>query len=98
MRLTCVPFVFSTLLSPHAYYYRIAPQAANRWEEEQLMKSGVVRRTEVALTFDSEEETRVHLLVHDLQPPFLDGRVVFTKQADPVCGDYDYSHGIAVCD
>ena len=48
------------------------------------MKSGVVRRTEVALTFDSEEETRVHLLVHDLQPPFLDGRVVFTKQADPV--------------
>ena len=48
------------------------------------MKSGVVRRTEVAMTFDSEEETRVHLLVHDLQPPFLDGRVVFTKQADPV--------------
>ena len=43
-----------------------------------------VRRTEVALSFESEEEQRVHLMVHDLQPPFLDGRVTFTRQSEAV--------------
>ena len=34
--------------------------------------------------FDDEDENRITLLVHDQKPPFLDGRIVFTKQADPV--------------
>jgi pre-mRNA-splicing factor ATP-dependent RNA helicase DHX38/PRP16 len=29
-------------------------------------------------------QARVHLLVHDLKPPFLDGRMVFTKQLEAV--------------
>lgn len=45
-----------------------------------LFGSGVVRRTEVSLDIDAEEEIRVHLMVHELQPPFLDGRIAFTKQ------------------
>ena len=31
-----------------------------------------------------DNEARVHLLVHNLVPPFLDGRIVFTKQPEPV--------------
>ena len=30
------------------------------------------------------EEERVALLVHDIKPPFLDGRIVFTRQIEPV--------------
>ena len=30
------------------------------------------------------EEERVTLIVHDIKPPFLDGRTVFTKQIEPV--------------
>ena len=30
------------------------------------------------------EEDRVMLLVHDIKPPFLDGRETFTKQTQPV--------------
>ena len=30
------------------------------------------------------EEERVNLLVHDIKPPFLDGRIVFTKQLTTV--------------
>ena len=30
--------------------------------------------------FDNEDENRITLLVHDTKPPFLDGRIVFTKQ------------------
>ena len=30
------------------------------------------------------EEDRVVLMVHDIKPPFLDGRIVFTKQMEVV--------------
>ena len=55
-----------------------------RWEENRLMQSGVVRRTEVATEFSNEDEEKVHVLVHDMKPPFLDSRFVYTRQADPV--------------
>ncbi|PWA89091.1 RNA helicase family protein [Artemisia annua] len=54
------------------------------WEDQQLLKSGVARGTELQTDYDNEEERRVTLLVHDAKPPFLDGRIVFTKQADPI--------------
>jgi pre-mRNA-splicing factor ATP-dependent RNA helicase DHX38/PRP16 len=28
---------------------------------------------------DMEDEARVALMVHDIKPPFLDGRIIFTK-------------------
>eukprot|EP00250_Pteridium_aquilinum_P021702 c25200_g2_i1 orf=163-3891(+) len=55
-----------------------------QWEDRQLLRSGAVRGTEVQTDIDTEEEARVILLVHDTKPPFLDGRVVYTKQAEPV--------------
>eukprot|EP00727_Mastigamoeba_balamuthi_P009636 m51a1_g5295 putative pre-mrna-splicing factor atp-dependent rna helicase prp16 (1262) ;mRNA; r:218527-223351 len=55
-----------------------------KWEEAQMKLSGVVRETRVATEFADESELRVHLLVHAAQPPFLDGRVVFTRLQDPV--------------
>jgi pre-mRNA-splicing factor ATP-dependent RNA helicase DHX38/PRP16 len=55
-----------------------------QWEMNRLLVSGVAQRTAVDLDFHDEEETRVHLLVHDLKPPFLDGGNVFTKQQEPV--------------
>jgi pre-mRNA-splicing factor ATP-dependent RNA helicase DHX38/PRP16 len=30
------------------------------------------------------EEDRVILMVHDIKPPFLDGRIVFTNQVEAV--------------
>lgn len=55
------------------------------WETNRMLTSGVAQRTDFAGNFeDDEEATRVHLLVHDLKPPFLDGRTVFTKQTEPV--------------
>ena len=55
------------------------------WENNRLQTSGVGPRMTVDLDhMDDEGENRVHLLVHDLKPPFLDGKTVFTKQLDPV--------------
>ncbi len=49
-----------------------------------MLRSGAVTRTEYDEDFDEENEARVHLLVHNIVPPFLDGRMVFTKQPEPV--------------
>lgn len=45
---------------------------------------------------DDEEATRVHLLVHDLRPPFLDGRTIFTKQLEPISAIRDPQSDMAV--
>ncbi|KDN53494.1 P-loop containing nucleoside triphosphate hydrolase protein [Tilletiaria anomala UBC 951] len=57
------------------------------WEVNRMQTGGVGPRRFVDLdgvAADAEEEARVHLLVHDLRPPFLDGKTVFTKQIEPV--------------
>lgn len=49
-----------------------------------LVFLGVVHSVDFNEDFDEESIDRVHLLVHNIVPPFLDGRIVFTKQPEPV--------------
>ena len=49
-----------------------------------MILSGVVSRTSVQTEFDDEEDSRVTLIVHNMKPPFLDGRVSFTRQSASV--------------
>ena len=67
-----------------------------QWEMNRLLVSGVAQRSAVDLDFQDEEEIRVHLLVHDLKPPFLDGRHIFTKQQEPVPSVRDPQSDMAV--
>ncbi|KAJ1636504.1 Pre-mRNA-splicing factor ATP-dependent RNA helicase mog-1 [Pavlovales sp. CCMP2436] len=67
----------------------------DRWENDRLRASGVGALGEL----DEDEdnlEIRTHVLVHDLRPPFLDGRVVFSKQAEPVLPVKDPTSDMAV--
>ena len=58
---------------------------ATKWEEERLFRSGAVRQVnERDLDFEEELEFRVHVLVKDMKPPFLDGRQQFSKILKPV--------------
>ncbi|KAL9638359.1 MAG: hypothetical protein Q9164_001609 [Protoblastenia rupestris] len=67
------------------------------WEVNRMLTSGVAQRRDHEQDFeDDEEATRVHLLVHDIKPPFLDGRKVFTKQLDPVPAVRDPQSDMAV--
>lgn len=43
-----------------------------------------MRKLDVEEDFEEENAAKVHLLVHNIVPPFLDGRIVFTKQPEPV--------------
>jgi len=67
------------------------------WETNRMLASNVAQRREFGNDFeDDEEATRVHLLVHDLRPPFLDGRVIFSKQLEPVPAVRDNQSDMAV--
>lgn len=67
------------------------------WETNRMLQSGVAQRRHFDDDFnDDDEGTRIHILVHDLKPPFLDGKKVFTKQIDPVPAVRDPQSDMAV--
>jgi flagellar biosynthesis GTPase FlhF len=59
-------------------------QDQSAWEDNRLLQSGVAVMREVQTVFDNEEDSRVTLIVHNLKPPFLDGRVSFSLQQTTV--------------
>ncbi|KAI8504571.1 Pre-mRNA-splicing factor ATP-dependent RNA helicase PRP16 [Branchiostoma belcheri] len=67
-----------------------------RWEMSRMLRSGVVQRTEFDEDFEEESQRKVHLLVHNIVPPFLDGRMVFTKQPEPVIPVKDATSDLAI--
>ncbi len=59
----------------------------DKWELNRMVTSGTMKmrdNSEIELENMESEQNRVLLLVHDLKPPFLDGRENFTKQTKPV--------------
>jgi pre-mRNA-splicing factor ATP-dependent RNA helicase DHX38/PRP16 len=66
------------------------------WEDNRLLQSGVAVQTEVQTEFDSEEDSRVTLIVHNLKPPFLDGRISYSLQQTTVSTLRDPSGDMAV--
>jgi pre-mRNA-splicing factor ATP-dependent RNA helicase DHX38/PRP16 len=66
------------------------------WEANRMVTSGVATRKGVDLDFEDDSQTAVHVIVHNLKPPFLDGRTVFTKQLDPVNPIRDPTSDMAV--
>lgn len=81
---------------------RVTAKAAQKqrevdaWEANRMLTSGVAQRRDQAQDFDDDESVRVHLLVHDLKPPFLDGKTIFTKQLEPVTAVRDAQSDMAV--
>lgn len=49
-----------------------------------MIIGGAMKRVKEELEDMEEDEQRVILMVHDIKPPFLDGRIVFTKQVEAV--------------
>ncbi|KAI9802187.1 MAG: DEAH-box RNA helicase prp16 [Sarcosagium campestre] len=70
----------------------------DRWETNRMLTSGVAQRRDYddGGLEDDEDGTHIHLLVHDLKPPFLDGRKIFTKQLDPISAMRDPQSGLAL--
>lgn len=69
---------------------------ADMWEQNQMVTSGVKQQGYVDTDFTDENENRIHLFVHNLRPPFLDGQQVFTRQRDPISAVRDPQSDMAV--
>ncbi|CEF67609.1 Pre-mRNA-splicing factor ATP-dependent RNA helicase PRP16 [Strongyloides ratti] len=68
------------------------------WENNRLTTSGVVQRVgDYDDDFGEEtDETAINLYVHNIIPPFLDGRFVYTKQTNPILPIKDITSDLAV--
>ncbi|KAB7499317.1 Pre-mRNA-splicing factor ATP-dependent RNA helicase PRP16, partial [Armadillidium nasatum] len=66
------------------------------WETNRMLTSGVVQKIDYDEDFEEEFANRVHILVHNIVPPFLDGRIVFTKQPEPVVPVKDSTSDMAL--
>lgn len=66
------------------------------WENKQMLQSGYSKQGAVDLDFEEENESRVHLLVHDLRPPFLDGQQQFTARKEAISAVLDPQSDLAV--
>lgn len=66
------------------------------WETNRMLTSGIAQRRELDLDLDETDEGRVHVLLRDLKPPFLDGNMIFTKQLDMVQSVRDPTSDMAV--
>ncbi len=72
-------------------------QDTEAWETNRMLSSGITQRSQLDYDVDlDEDENRIHLLMHDLRPPFLDGRHVFTQQKDPISAVRDPQSDLAV--
>ncbi|CAG9331782.1 unnamed protein product [Blepharisma stoltei] len=59
-------------------------QDNDKWELNRMVSSGTIRLNHAEEDNEDEEENRVILMVHNTKPPFLDGRIVFTTQMEPI--------------
>jgi len=71
-------------------------QDIEKWETNRMVQSGVVTKLTNDPDFDDESESRVHLLVTNIVPPFLDGRIRFTRQFEPVIPVKDATSDMAI--
>ncbi|KAK2986250.1 hypothetical protein RJ640_027345 [Escallonia rubra] len=67
-----------------------------QWDDQQLLRSGAVRSTKVRTEYDDEEERKVILDFHDINPPFLDRSIVLTKQEEPIMPIKDPTSDMAI--
>jgi pre-mRNA-splicing factor ATP-dependent RNA helicase DHX38/PRP16 len=61
-----------------------------------MLNSGVAQHSNVDQDFEEDSDSKVHVLVHDLRPPFLDGTVAYTRQLEPINPVRDVTSDMAV--
>lgn len=81
----------------------VVPSPADRqnadndlWENNRMLNSGVAQHQNVEEDFEDDQDSKVHVLVHDLRPPFLDGTVAYTRQLEPINPVRDVTSDLAV--
>ncbi|CAF1466051.1 unnamed protein product [Rotaria sordida] len=59
-------------------------QDIEKWKKNRMIQSDVVSKLNYGQDFDDDSKSRVHLLLTNVVPPFLDGQLEFIRQFEPV--------------
>eukprot|EP00978_Attheya_sp_CCMP212_P048100 scaffold473204_cov35-Attheya_sp.AAC.1 len=54
------------------------------WEENRLLSSGAAVQGHVSLDINTDDDSRITLLVHQVKPPFLDSKASFSTVREAV--------------
>jgi pre-mRNA-splicing factor ATP-dependent RNA helicase DHX38/PRP16 len=68
----------------------------DKWESNRMLQGGVIQAGDIDQDFEDDQDSKVHVLVHDLKPPFLDGRTAYTTQLEPVNPVRDVTSDMAI--
>jgi pre-mRNA-splicing factor ATP-dependent RNA helicase DHX38/PRP16 len=68
----------------------------DKWETNRMLQSGAISQVHPDEDFEEETEARVNIIVRHMFPPFLDGRITFTKQFEPVIPLKDPTSDMAI--
>ena len=68
----------------------------DKWEENIMIRSGVMARGKINTSTLNEDAERATLKIHNIKPEFLDGKVTFSKQTKQVLTVRDPTSDIAV--
>lgn len=56
----------------------------NKWEMNRMLNSGMCKINNIRADLDEDDDKRVVLMLHDLKPPFLEGKVINGSKAEPI--------------
>ncbi|GMK53866.1 hypothetical protein CspeluHIS016_0104520 [Cutaneotrichosporon spelunceum] len=68
----------------------------DKWENNRMLTSGVIQAGDLDQDFEDDADSKVHVLAHDMKPPFLDGSSIYTRQLEPVSAVRDPTSDMAV--
>lgn len=68
----------------------------DKWENNRMLTSGIITAGDIDQDFEDDADSKVHVLAHDIKPPFLDGSSIYTRQLDPVSAVRDPTSDMAV--
>ena len=56
----------------------------NKWELNRMLTSGLFKVNNIRTDLEEDDDKRVVLMLHDIKPPFLEGKIINGKMNEPL--------------
>jgi pre-mRNA-splicing factor ATP-dependent RNA helicase DHX38/PRP16 len=56
----------------------------NKWELNRMLTSGLFKINNIRMDLEEDDDKRVVLMLHDIKPPFLEGKTINASKSEPI--------------
>ena len=56
----------------------------NKWELNRMLTSGLFKVNNVRTDLEEDDDKRIVLMLHDIKPPFLEGKIINSAKNEPI--------------